>query len=195
MRKAFPLAAVAMTLVTLPAVASAHIITSASLSCNQADLSYEYFSPTARVPITIDFATGGTVIRQQTVDTIGAAGQITMSPPDLSAYQGDLITFSGSWTYDGGGSFTTSAVAYCASETGPQGPAGPTGSQGTPGVQGAPGPAGPSGTPGTTGEGLTTIVKPAPKKKHRKHKPKVCRQGRVIYRCSAGPPPSTGGNG
>ena len=174
-----------------PAAASAHIITTSSLSCNQADLSYEYFSATARVPINTTITVGSTVIDKLTVDTIGTAGNITISPPDLSSYQGDLVTFAGSWTYDGGGSFTTSTIAYCSSNVGPQGPAGPTGPAGPQGPAGATGGVGPQGTPGTSITTTNVVVTPK-KKRPRKHKTKVCHHGSILVRCGAALPPAVG---
>lgn len=139
----------------LPAAASAHYITSSSLSCNQADFNYAAFS-SGRVAVSVKFtdSTSGKVLRTQTIYTNGTSGTITVSPPDLSPYQGDTITFSGTWSYDGGGSFSTSAIAYCASSqgpAGPQGPQGPSGPQGSPGTPGPTGPAGPSGPSGGVG--------------------------------------------
>ncbi|HUO69942.1 MAG TPA: hypothetical protein VMU39_04130 [Solirubrobacteraceae bacterium] len=128
----------------VPAVASAHYVTSSSLSCNQLDFSYTNFS-SGRETITLTWYFGTQVITTQTVQTNGPSGNITVSPPDLSGYQGDTITVTGTWTYDGGGSFTTSAIVYC---TGP-GPV-PTVVQGPPGPPGPQGPAGPQGPPGAT---------------------------------------------
>lgn len=142
---------VAAAAFAVPAVASAHIITNSSLSCNQLDVSYEYFSSTSRVPITLNWMIGGKSIGTQVVQTSGSSGTITVSPPDVSAYQGLTFSVTGTWTYDGGGSFSDSVVAYCSSTQGPPGPQGKPGTPGTPGVPGAPGPAGPPGSPGTPG--------------------------------------------
>src|SRR5262249_53682419 len=139
-----------MGALAVPAVASAHYVTSSSLSCNQLDFSYSNFS-TGRETITLTWYDGTQEFATQTVQTNGPSGNVTVSPPDLSAYQGDTITAKGTWTYDGGGSFTASAIAYCtSSQPGPvnsvvPGPPGPPGPQGPAGPQGPPGPSGSSG--------------------------------------------------
>jgi hypothetical protein len=135
------IAALAITgTLAIPAVAAAHVITSSSLSCSQLDFSYDHFS-SGRENVTLTWTAGTKVITTQTVQTNGPTGNITVSPPDLSAYQGDTITVTGTWTFDGGGSFTTSAIVYCSSPQGPPTPNSARGSQGPPGPQG---PAGPS---------------------------------------------------
>lgn len=116
------IAALALTgALAVPAVASAHVITSSSLSCNQLDFSYAYFS-IGREPVTLTWSVGTQVIKTQTVQTNGPSSNITVSPPDLSPYQGDTVTVTGTWTFDGGGSFTDSAIAYCSSPHAPPTP-------------------------------------------------------------------------
>ncbi|MBV9716786.1 MAG: collagen-like protein [Solirubrobacterales bacterium] len=163
--------AAVFSVLALPSVAAAHSITSSSLSCNQLDIGYTGFDAGAREPIELTWTLDGTTIRTQTVYTNGASNTITVSPPDVSADQGDTLGVTGTWSYDGGGSFTDSAIVYCSSPAGPQGPAGargpagpqgpagsqgptggqgPGGGQGPAGVQGPSGPAGPQGPPGKT---------------------------------------------
>ena len=136
-----------MGALAVPGVASAHFVTSSSLSCNQLDFSYSNFS-TGRETVTLTWYLGTQVLTTQTVQTNGPTGNITVSPPDLSAYQGATVTVKGTWTFDGGGSFTTSAIVYC---TSPQGPPVPTVAQGPQGPQGPPGPQGPAGPAGQSG--------------------------------------------
>lgn len=185
-------------LVAAPALASAHVVTTSSLSCNQADFSYADFSSTQRVPISITFkdVTTGKTLKTQTVETSGSSGNITISPPDLSPYQGDTIEFAGAWTYDSGGSFSTEAITYCSFPAGPQGPQGPSGPTGPAGPAGPQGPAGPSGGVGPQGPASTSVAikaptKPKPKH-HKKPKPKMCHEGNITFLCSAGPPPAVG---
>jgi hypothetical protein len=154
------IAALAVTgALAVPAVASAHFVTSSSLSCNQLDFSYSNFS-SGRESVTLTWYDGTQPIGTQMVQTNGPSGNITVSPPDLSPYQGDTITVKGTWTFDGGGSFTASAIAYCTSPNpvsvptvvqGPPGPAGPAGPAGPTGPAGPQGPAGPRGTSATGG--------------------------------------------
>ena len=182
------LAVVVAVLLAIPAMASAHYVTSSSLSCNQLDFTYADFSSTARETINLTYYANGTAISSQQVQTIGANGQFSISPPDLSAYQGENVYVKGTWTYDGGGSFETSTpnVMYCSSPVGPPGPQGPAGPQGP---SGTPGVAGPQGSPGSPGKNYTP-----PKKihKHHKPKPKMCKLGSVVFLCKAGPPPPVG---
>ena len=178
--KRWCLALPACLALALPAVASAHYIPSSSLSCNQLDFTYADFSSSQRETITLTWQVNGTTIKTQDVQTQGASGTISVSPPDLSAYQGDTVSVTGTWTYDSGGSFGTSAVMYCSS---PQGPPGTPGAQGPPGppgasVQGAPGPEGAAGknaSGGSNGKHMKKHHKKPPKKhpkKHHKPKPK-----------------------
>ncbi len=154
------IAALALTgALAVPAVASAHFVTSSSLSCNQLDFSYSNFS-SGRETITLTWNVGTQQIFMQTVQTNGPSGNITVSPPDLSPFQGDTATVTGTWTFDGGGSFTTSAIVYCTSPTGSgvpsavtQGPQGPAGPAGPAGPQGPPGPAGSNGSPSPAAQG------------------------------------------
>ena len=131
----------------VPGVASAHFVTSSSLSCNQLDFSYSDFS-TGRETVTLTWLLGTQVLKTQAVQTNGPTGNITVSPPDLSAFQGATVTVKGTWTFNGGGSFTTSAIVYC---TSPQGSGAPTVAQGPQGPQGPPGPQGPAGPAGQSG--------------------------------------------
>ena len=157
------IAALAVTgALAVPAVASAHFVTSASLSCNQLDFSYSNFS-SGRETVTLTWSVGTQVITTQMVQTSGPTGNITVSPPDLSGFQGDTVTVTGTWTFDGGGKFTTSAIVYCSSpgglptvaqgQQGPPGPQGPAGPQGPQGPQGPAGPSGAGGSPAATDHG------------------------------------------
>ena len=76
-----------MGMLGVPAVASAHYVTSSSLSCNQLDFSYSSFSA-GRETVTLAWYDGTQEFASQTVQTNGPTGNITVSPPDLSPYQG-----------------------------------------------------------------------------------------------------------
>lgn len=96
------LAGVGAVALLLASSASAHTVSNASLSCNQSDFSYAYF-PTGTSTIALKWSSGQTTIGTYNVTILGPSGNVTVGPPympDLSAYAGRTVTFSGTWTAD-----------------------------------------------------------------------------------------------
>ena len=92
------LATAAACICMLPAIASAHEVTNAWLSCTKVTFNYEDFPDTSG-PIQIQLSTGQTII----VQTTGPSGYVDQTLPTLNISQAEPISAEISWTADGGG--------------------------------------------------------------------------------------------